>query len=145
MWNVVLRERKNMAADGLRDTWVLSSTKWGKVLISVSENPRWRPQISCSVHNPNIFCLPSQKCSHLRSWNKRLFTILCWNYSKRIINYPKWCRLVHAQWRQRLCFTYTAEIHNSAAEKHFVLLPINQVVFYAIIYYILFIFPTWHY
>lgn len=64
---------------------------------------------------------------------------------KWIINYPKWCRLVHAQWRQRLCFTYTAEIHNSAAEKHFVLLPINQVVFYAIIYYILFIFPTWHY
>lgn len=34
---------------------------------------------------------------------------------------------------QRLWFTYTAEIHNSAAEKHFVLLPINQVVFYAII------------
>lgn len=45
----------------------------------------------------------------------------------------KWCRLVHAQWRQRLCFTYTAEIHNSAAEKHCVLLPINQVVYYAII------------
>lgn len=52
-----------------------------KMLISISQSQRWRPQMSCSVLNSNVFHLLSQKSkenwkySHFRSWNQRILTV----------------------------------------------------------------------
>ncbi len=46
---------------------VVWSRKWWKMLIAVSQSSRWRPQMSCFVHNPKIFSLLSQRTKETRN------------------------------------------------------------------------------
>ena len=83
--NVKRRKNRNMAADGLRDTWVLQIimcfsikllvacvSKWGNMLISVSESTRWHPQVSCFVYNPKILVIRIDITEEER--NRKMFT-----------------------------------------------------------------------